>query len=217
MKRIIKLFILVIMLIMFGHISIRETYAKADSDTSDYRRFSSMQLSSGKLLKNYSSTDLKKHLNSCNKRKLSGWRISYMNKHVRCNFTSKTLLCIYNDGTSPITYKLSETQTSMYKTSISGTGSLTGSAKGDVKKFKGGLDGKLGIEGSYTKTIDVKTSESLEIQVDPGTKATIYLKGSGYLTTGCAVYYSMFIRELTGCFEYFEIIDCYPKIVKEKI
>lgn len=216
MKKILVLIMPLLILIALANLT--KLKAKgADSNTSDYTKFSSMQLSKGKLLVNYTSSDVKEHMKTCNKRKFAGWRISYMNKHVRCNFTSKMLLCIYNDGTSPITYKFTETETKMYKTSISANGSLGGSAKGDVKKFKGGLDAKLGIDGSYTKTIDVKTTESLEVVVDPGTKASIYLKGSGYLTTGCAVYYDFWIRKLVGCFEFFEIIDCYPKIVKETI
>ncbi len=214
-----KIFMLVLIMFIFLTFSFKSNakVSAPDTDVSDYRKFTSFQMSSGKLLKNYTNQEIKDHMKKCNKRKFTGWRISYMNKHVRCNFTSKTLLSIYNNGNSPITYKLSETQNSMYKVSLSTTGSLGGSVKGDIKKFKGGLDAKVGIESSITKTIEVKTAESLEILVDPGTRATIYLKGSGYLTTGCAVLYGCWIRDLVGCFEFFEIVDCYPKIVKEKI
>ena len=217
MKRLLVLIIIILFTSISLNVSAKDTALSADADISNYTRFSSMQISKGKLLSAYTKSEINSHMKTCNKRKFSGWRISYLNKRVRCNFTSKTILSIDNDGTSAITYKLSETQTRMYKTSISATGSLSGSGKGDIKKFKGGLDAKIGMEASYTKTIEVKTAESLEIQVDAGTKATIYLKGSGYLTTGCACYYSLWIRELYGCFEFFEIVDCYPKIVKERI
>lgn len=219
MKRLLHLLIPLFLVLLFISFDFKKVNAASNInvDTSDYRKFSSMQLSSGKLLKNYSKSEIKMQSDACKKKKFSGWRINFINKHVRCNFTSQTILSIYNDGTSPITYKLSETQTKMYKVSISTTGSLGGSLKGDVKKFKGGLDAKVGMETSYTSTIDVKTAESLEIQVDPGTKASIYLKGSGYLTTGYAVLYTLWLKDLYGCFEFFEVVDCYPKIVKERI
>lgn len=216
-KRILAIILAFFVLLSLSNIKGVHAEGRLDSDTSDYKKFSSMQLSSGKLLKNYSNEELDASVKACSKRKFMGWRIAYLNKHVRCNFQSKTILSIYNSGSSPITYKLSETQSKMYKVSVSTTGNIGGSVKGDVKGFKGGLDAKVGMENSITSTIEVKTAESLEIVVDPGTKANIYIKGSGYLTTGYAVMFTLWAKDYYGCFEYFEVVDCYPKIVKEKI
>ena len=213
-----KYFLFLIICIFFLIASNVDLSAKSNNaDYSNYETFSYMQFSKGKLLRNYSNEELKPYITATNKRKFYGWRIAYMNYHVRCNFTSKTILSIVNDGTSSIEYHIEQTETVMNKISITAKGSLKTSTSGTVKKFKAGLDSSLGIEREQEKSITCKTSESLKITIDPGTKVYVYLKGSGYLTNGYATLYDTWLKSLRGAFEYFELVDVYPKIVKEKI
>lgn len=181
---------------------------------SNYMKFSSITISKGKLLKNYSSSELNYNIKKCCKKRFLGWSIGYLNYKVKCNFVSETILSIYNTGTTPIKYKVSEIQTKMYKTSISSTGSIGTQVKGDIKKFKGDLSSSLKITGEYTQTVEIKNTETLEIDVDPKTRVTMYLAGTGYLTTGVARKTFFWITTAQGGFEYFQVTDCYPKIVK---
>lgn len=214
-KWLILLFILLVIM-PFGFRNVNAA-SKSGADYSDYKTFSYMQFSKGKLLSNYSNSELKPYIKKAGNRKFYGWRISYINKHVRCNFTSKTILQIVNDGTSDIKYQMEKTETKLNKVSISAKGSLKTSTSGTIKKFKCGLDTALNIERDQEESITCKTSESLTITIDPGTKVYIYLKGSGYLTNGYAVFYDTWLKRYAGAFEFFELVDVYPKIVKEKL
>lgn len=182
-----------------------------------YLNYSSITLSKGRMLSTYDDGEINSLIKKNCKRKFLGWRISYINKRVRCNFVSETVLTVYNTGSSAIKYKVAEQNTKVYKVSISATNSISVSAKGDIKKFKADLSDSLKISGEYSQTVEIKNSESLELEVDPKTKMTMYLAGTGYLYTGVARYYKFFIGRYKGGFEYFQVSDLYTKIVKVAI
>ncbi len=219
MKKNILLFLSVLIFVSLFLVNTKSVDAKstAGADYSNYETFSYMQFSKGKLLKNYSDEELKPYKKKTSKRKFLGWRFTYIDYRCRCNFTSKTILSIVNNGTSEIDYHLEQTETTMDKVSVTVKGSLKTSLSGTVKKIKGGLDASLGIDVSQESSVTCKTAESLKMTVDPGTKVLIYLKGSGYLTNGHASYYDTWVRKYQGYFEFFELVDVYLKIVKEKL
>lgn len=213
-KRLIILVLLILLMPQLFNVS-KKVKAEGEADYSNYETFSYMQFSKGKLLRNYSDEELSPHIKSTYKRRFRGWRIAYINYHVRCNFVSKTILSIVNTGSSAIEYEVEKTETTMNKVSVNVNGSLKGGAKGT--KIKGNLDASLGISKEREESVSCKTSESLKITVDPNTKVTVSLKGSGYLTNGYALYYDFWLKSYRGCFEYFELVDVYPKILKESI
>ncbi len=204
-----KLFI-VILFISFTFFVNNSCYAASD----DYQTFSQMKLSSSKLLKNYTENELDEYYKLINKRKLEGWRIAYINKNIKANFVSETVFSIYNTGSSAIEYEISTVSEEINKISISYTGSISAKVSGSVKKFKGGLDASLKIESESNETMSLKTTEKFSICVDPHTKVSMYIAGSGYLTTGVACNYLFWFVKQKGAFEYFQITDIYPRIEK---
>ncbi len=184
------------------------------SAAQDYQSFSSMTLSSGKLLRYYTSEEVKNFKSKVGKRKFSGWRTYTVNNRVKCNFISETVFSVYNTGTTAIKYELSNVTSTVKKVSLSCTGSLSYSYKKDVKTFKDGLDATLKIEKTVSETIEVKTTEKFEISVDPKTRVTMYFAGTGYLTTGFAQSYFFWIKQAFGGYEYFTVADIYPRIEK---
>lgn len=214
MKRKLLLTLLCLSVLFIVGIS-NKTYASQSAG--DYTKFSSITFSRGKLLTNYTDEEIKPYKRDSKKTKAFGWTVSYMNKRVKCNFISETIMSVSNNGTTAIKYKVQTVESSVYKTSISASGSLGLTVKGTVKKFSGNLDSKLKIEGETSKTIEVKTTENLEIEIDPNTKVTMYLCGDGYLTNGYARQYLWFCTYKKGCFEFFEISNIYPRIVKESL
>lgn len=213
-KRLLFLFILSIGLVL--SLSFFDANA-ASSYGNDYQKYTSLTLSRGRMLSSYSSDELNSIIKQKCKRKFYGWRISYINQRVKCKFISETVLSTYNDGTSAIKYKVSEVKTKVYKTSISATGSIGTTVKGEIKKFKGDLSQSLKLTGEYSQTVEIKNTESLEIEVDPNTRLTMYLAGEGYLYTGVARFYQFWIGRYKGGFEYFQVADIYPKIVKTSL
>lgn len=208
-----KLIFLLLFLTLF--IPIKEV--RASTSGGDYKKFSSITLCRGKLVGNYTDEELEPFVKETKKRRFVGWRIAYINKRVKCNFTSETIMSIYNTGKTSMKYKLQKIDSTIFKTSVSSTGSIGLSISGNNKTFKGGLDTALKINNESSKTIEVKTTENMEIDIDPCTKATMYLCGDGYLTNGYARRYEWWISKSSGCFEYFEITNIYPRIVKVEV
>ncbi|MGM9971315.1 MAG: hypothetical protein ACI35W_02765 [Anaeroplasmataceae bacterium] len=210
-KKIIITILLLSILLMFN------LKTNASSVGGDYQKFSSITLCRGKLINNYTEEELIPYKNQTKKRMWIGWRIAYINKRVKCNFVSETIMSVYNTGTTAMKYKLQKVDSTVYKTSVSATGNIGTNIKGTVKKFSGGLESSLKIENQTSTTIEVKTTENMEIDIDPKTKVTMYLCGDGYLTNGYAKKYEWWIASNWGCFEYFEITNIYPRIVKVSI
>lgn len=187
---------------------------EAEQVVSDYNLFSSITPSSGKLLSKYTDKELTPYAKATKKRRFAGWRISYINKRVKCNFISETILSVYNSGTSVVKYNVTQINTTVYKTTVSATAKIGYNLKGKGQKnFSHDLDAELKIEGTHSETIEVKTTENMSIEVEPKTKLLIYLAGTGYLTNGYARRYCFWVNCNYGGFEYFEITDIYPKIV----
>lgn len=208
--------LLVVLIFSIG-LGLTLSFLKSNAQTSygnDYQKYTSITLSRGRMLSSYSTDELNTIIKKNCKRKFFGWKIHYINQRVKCKFVSETVLSTYNDGTSAIKYKVSEVKTKVYKTSISATGSIGTTVKGEIKKFKGDLSQSLKLTGEYSQTVEIKNTESLEIEIDPNTRLTMYLAGEGYLYTGVARYYRFWIGKYKGGFEYFQVADIYPKIVK---
>lgn len=211
-----KIFILLtICSLTFIGINTTKTYVKAD--VNDYTSFSSLNVSEGKLLRDYTEEELKEQYETVSSRKFSGWRYNILQKNVPVTFISNVVFSMYNSGTTAMKYKVNVTSENTVKTSISCTGSISYKLSGEIKKFKNGLDTALKIEGSYTETQLVKEQENLEVDIDPGTICVVYIQGEGLLTNGVASHYTFWIRTQTGGFEYFTITDSYLRIEKIKI
>ncbi|MGL4949177.1 MAG: hypothetical protein ACRC5M_02255 [Anaeroplasmataceae bacterium] len=182
-----------------------------------YDTFSQIEISSGRMIKYYSNEELAEYNQKVSKRKWMGWNIEYINTSVKCNFVSETVFSIYNSGTTPIKYELTKVTTKMKKTSITVQGKIGFTIKGEIKKFKGGLDAELKIDYAMAEQVDVKMTEKFEIVVDPNTQLSVYLEGNGFLTNGVCKKYEYWITVEKGTFEYFTVADLYLNIRKEKI
>ncbi len=183
----------------------------------DYTSFSEVNLVSGKLLANFTDAEIDEYDKKLDKKRFIGWNTNVVNKNVTATFISETLFSFYNDGATPIEYELQTVTNTTTKTSISCTGTIDYSLKGDVKKFKNGLDVQLKMDGSYTKTVDIKQTEKFKLNIDVGTMVVIYLTGTGKVTNGAARRYLFWIVTEKGGFEYFTITNLYPRIEKIKI
>ncbi len=189
----------------------------ADAGVNDYTSFSILNVSDGKLLRDYTSDEINTGLSHIKKRKFNGWRYELFQKNTKVDFISNTVFTMYNSGTTPMKYKVHVSSEHSVKTSISCTGSIKYGVSGSIKKFKNDLDSCLKIEGSYVETQLVKQEENLEVEIDPGTICVVYIQGTGLLTNGVASFYQLWMRKQSGGFEYFTITDSYLRIEKIKL
>lgn len=187
------------------------------ADTGDYTTYSVIKLSKGSLLEEFTDQQIEEYQKKCNKRKWMGWRTYTVNNKVQATFISDTIYSFYNDGPSKIDYELTTVASCNTKTAISATGSLSYSLKGDIKKFKNGLDSALKMEGSYNKISEVKETEKISLDVDPYTEVKIYMTGNAKVTNGYAKRYVWWIGCESGGFEYFTITNLYTRIEKKEL
>ncbi|MDD3126778.1 MAG: hypothetical protein PHT27_04100 [Candidatus Izemoplasmatales bacterium] len=170
-----------------------------------------------KLLKQFTQEEYKNYYGQIPKHYFMGWKILTVNKEQPVDFVSETKLKIYNRGYSTIKHDITLTSKVESKYQISASGSISISVNGNVKKFKGGLDGDIKASVNY----ETKTSSSEEyvfkISVDPGTYITIITKGEGYVNNGVAKSYFFWILTSKGGWETFVVTTEYYEIIKERI
>lgn len=206
MKKLIVLNVLVLMVIC---------NIKTASAASDYTTFQEINfLEEGKLLVDINTSDYYHHVE---KRKFVGWRVHYINKHVKVNYITDTLLDYYNSGTTAMKYEYKITKKDKANFSISVCDELQINVEGEIKKFDSSLSNTLKIEGEYEKTSETEEEETLQIDIDPKTQLIVYNYGEGYITNGVACDYVFWVRASKGGFEYFEPTTQYTKIIKKGI
>ncbi len=185
-----------------------------NAEQKDYNAFAYINVDSGKLLKDYTKSEINDQLSNVRKRRFNGWNIYKFNKNVRATFITGALFSYRNEGSTPITYTLNIQQETTTKTSVSATDSIELKTSGKVKSFTSSLNNTLKISGEYTTTELVKEQQNLSLTVDPKTICVGYVEGQGYYTNGVACYYWLWMEDQIGAFEYFTITESYLKIEK---
>lgn len=187
------------------------------SASAHHENFEELKLSRGKLLSDYSSSDLDSYYKKVKKAKFSGWKTEVINNRVKAQFVSETHFSYYNDGYTSIdySYKIDEQTTSKY--SFSSTGSVSVNATKTKTGFKNGLDSSLKLSYSQDKQTVKKETYEIKVKVDPGTQVNLYSYGEGRLTNGVAARYLFWIRTSLGGYEVFEISTLYQKLEKIRI
>ena len=177
-----------------------------------YNTFQEIEISSGKMLTDFTSEEYEEYYRSVDKRKFWGWRVKTVNKNIKAKFISETVFSYYNNGLTPITYKYELNKTVVDKFSISSTGSIKYKLDGTIAKFKNNLDAEVKINVTDEVVTTTKEENNLEIIVDPKTVANLRILGEAYITNGVAAYYIFWIRVQRGGFEYFVVTTQYPRL-----
>lgn len=189
----------------------------AQSVKADHTSFEQLNLTSGKLISEYSNSDLKNDYKKVDSRKFMGWRVHIKNDDVKATFIKETLFSYYNDGYTPIKYKYNLELKSSSKLSLASTGSIGYNSSKTDKGFKNGLNASIKLDTSYTKNEDKTEKYNIEFEIDPGTQVDLYVYGEGKLTNGVAANYIFWIRERRGGFEYFVVTTQYQRLEKKRI
>lgn len=129
----VYMFILLILLITIL-INFNDQAVKAD--VNDYTAFASINVTDGKLLRDYSSEELKSAYELVSDRKFVGWRYHFFQRNVQVDFISNVVFSMYNSGTTALKYKVQVSAENCVKTSISCTGTIKYDISGTIKNLK---------------------------------------------------------------------------------
>lgn len=213
-----KIIFVTLMLFMF---TLPMSLNSVKASGADYLSYTELRFenSDNKLLYEYSDEELEEYDDKISSKKFSGWNAYYIKKHQKVYYTAGIKFMYKNEGTTASTYKFEFKEEVINKRSFSVSGSIEVNVKGEIKKFKGGLDTKLKIDYSSTSTKTTRTTWSTNTQVDPNTTLKISIKGEGYIDQGVASKYFFWVRTKKGAFEIFNVATeyyCMEKVRNKK-
>jgi len=168
-------------------------------------------------LDDYTQEMYDKYYEKVEKRKFWGWRTYTAYKTEPVNYTKETLYMIHNEGTSAITetFRFETGKTVKKQFNVSGSLALEGSVP--IDKFKLGLEQKLDHSITAIVTDTMEEEITIKVNVDPGTRLLVQIKGEGEVSNGVAAYYVFWRRVRLGGWEVFTVTTEYYSIVKEWI
>lgn len=207
-----------IILVILSFVSIMicfmvEVYAGEDT----YETYNEIMMIQGKLLRNFTDSELELYYQEVRKPTFWGVNVHTAYKNVEATYISSTLYNVENRGNTDVSYELDIVVETNKKTSWKVTGDLSGSAKGAIKSFKTDLAAKAGVDYTYSSSESRKETQKLKLTVEKGSRAIVYLMGSARITNGVCACYMFFIPVACCGFEYFTLVNQYPRMEKRKI
>ena len=177
-----------------------------------HNTFQEIEMHQGKLLRYFTDAEYNKYYKKIEKRKFFGWRVYKVNDNVRATFISETIFSYHNNGTTPITYEYSLSESLVKKVSTSTTGSLGYKMSGKNDDIKFDLASELELDHSNTTTNTTTETKKLNIVIDPHSVANLKIVGEGRVINGVGAYYILWIQVCKGGFEYFIVTTQYPRL-----
>lgn len=207
----------VIIVILLAICSIICTNIESYADSNSYQTFNEIMMINGKLLANFTKEEMEEYKKAVEKFTFWGINVEVINKNIEATYISSTLYSVENNGDSDVSYELDVVVETSNKTTWSVSGDISGSAKGTVNSFKTDLAAKAGIDYSNVSTSSRKETQKFKVTVEKGSRAIVYLMGSGRVTNGVCSCYMFFVHMVTCGFEYFTLVNQYPRLEKRKL
>ena len=207
-----KILCLLVLLVTVGSIM----FLDVDAANDDYKTFNEIIMTEGKLLRYYSDEEIEEFKSKL-KSKIAGIDVVIINKNVEASYISETLYNVHNTGKTDIKYQLDITVHKSEKITWEVSGDLSATAKGAIKLFQTNLESKVGIDYKKITENEEKTVEKVDLVVEPDSRAVIYLMGRARVTNGVAKVSVAFMNAATFSFEYFTIINQYPRLEKRSM
>lgn len=190
-----------------------QVHAESDS----YEAFNEVMMVNGKLLANFTDSELKEYYEKVKHRQFWGINVYVVNKNVETTYISSTLYSVDNRGDTDVTYELDIVVETSQKTSWNVSGEMSGSAKGTINSFKSDLAAKAGVKFDSTTNQSRKETQKMKLTVEKNSRAIVYLMGNARVTNGVCACYVFWVNVATCGFEYFTIVNQYPRLEKRKL
>lgn len=184
---------------------------------SGYTNYEHLEMSRGKLLRDYTDGEYREYYPHVDKRRFFGWRVHTVHKNVKVSYVTETLFSYYNDGFTAIDYKYKLDTQSSSKFSLSATGSIGIKTTRGEASFRNNLDGSLRLSSDYQVSRQEREIIDIALKIDPGTQVDLYIYGEGRITNGVAAYYIFWMRFDRGGYEVFVVTTQYQRLEKKQI
>ncbi len=175
------------------------------------REFESVQVLRGKLIREYTSSELKTYYSKVDKRKFSGYNSYTINNYGRASFVDATVFEYYNNGASSVSMSETTEDKLVRKSSFNVDGSLKAKVSGG-KAVKGSFESSLSSGYSLSTEQYKVTKRSFNFTLEPGYRFKIKSIGTGTFANGVSSKYLFYKRVARGTFEEFTISSLYYKM-----
>ena len=217
MKKIyVTLFILSFTFFCFK--TLRVHASPTEETNTEYLTYSEIIMSSGKLLKDYTKEELDEYLAPIT----TGVHfynvfVTPINENIKSTYITNTLFSVDNKSASSVEYSFSVQVETTNVVSFSASLSTSASAGGTFKKVKAEASVKSNIEYSNKTTTSVKEKRTMDLVVEPNSRAIIYLMGEITITNGVFSIYEFFFNILYGGYEFAILNTQYARLEKATI
>ena len=208
-----KFFISAFFIITIILCQVVDVYADSDS----YETFNEIMLTDGKLLVYFTDAEYEAYFAKVKKTTFWGLNVYVVNDNVDATYISSTLYSVENRGQTDVNYELDIVVETARKTTWSVSASANGTAKGNISSYKAELAAKAGVEYNDTTTSSKKETQKLKVTVEKNSRAIVYLIGNARVTNGVCAGYIFFVNTFACGFEYFTIINQYPRMEKRSL
>ncbi len=198
-------------LLIFASIFIVTQSIKIVEASDITREFESIQVMSGRLIKDYSSNELETFYKKTYSRKFNGYNSYTINNYGRASFVDATIFEYFNNGSSTVSLSQSTEEKVVRKSSFSIDGSLKAKGSGG-KNVKGSFESSLSAGYSLSTDEYKITKRSFNFNLDPGYRFKIKSIGTGTFANGVSSKYLFYKRVGKGTFEEFTISSLYYKM-----
>ncbi len=192
--------------------------APTDETNSEYLTYSEIILAKGKLLRDFTKEELEEYLKPIT----TGVHfydvlITPINENIKGTYTTNTLFSVDNKSASSVEYSFSIQVETTNVVSFSASLTTSASASGTFKKVKAEASMKSNIEYSNKTTTSVKEKRTMDLVVEPNSRAIIYLMGEITITNGVFSIYEFFFNVLYGGYEFAILNTQYARLEKATI
>lgn len=210
-----KVWILLIISINIILLSLLKVNVYAAEDT--YLTYNEIMLSTGKLLSNFTKEEYEMYYKEVEK--VTFWDVNVYTVHenIDATYISQTLYSVDNQGSTDISYELDVVVEMANKTTWNVDGSIDGAIKGSVKSFKVDLAAKAGVDYSSTTSSSRKETQKMKLNIEANSRAIVYLMGNAKVTNGVCAVYIFYIHMGSSGFEYFTLVNQYPRMEKRAL
>ncbi len=192
-----------------------KVYAKYDTGHSDFEEIKFLD-KSALLLIDMSEQIKYDYMSKVNKGFI-GWKVKTMIHSSTATYIGKTIFSRYNNTDQPIDFNYSSSIKNTEETSIVTEGSLSGSISGKGKALSGGLEAEIRKKIGSVSTITITEESNFKVQIKPGRKVSLIVKGDAKVSNGVAKYYFLGICFKKGSWEIIDVMSEYYELCEEII
>lgn len=182
-----------------------------------YLTYNEIIMSTGKLLSYYTNEEYEKYYQEVEKVKFFGINVYTVNKNIDATYISQTIYNVDNLGMTDVEYELNIVVETSNTTTWNVSGSINGEGNGTIKGFKTELALKAGVDYKNTTTSSKKETQKMKVTIEKQSRAIVYLMGNARITNGVYAIYMIFLQIDKGGFEYFSLVNQYPRLEKRSL